>query len=126
MEQPILIQGAMEVETNFLIDNLENKKSITHSGYQFYQGMIHNHRTVISLTKVGTVNAAVATIIGINEFHPKYIINQGIAGGHPLNVHRGDLVLGENVENASSFITGEFQENEGIHPKMWELKKWRT
>lgn len=121
MNKPILIQGALELETEYIVKHLENQKKITINGYDFYRGTIDGVDIVVSTIKVGTVNSAVATILGINEFNPRMVINQGIAGGHPSDVHVGDIVICEYAVNMNSYMTSAQDENEGIHPEKWEL-----
>ena len=121
MNRPILIQGPMELESEYLIKHLNNAEKITINGYDFYKGTIADKDIVVSTIKVGTVNSAVATILGINEFNPRMVINQGIAGGHSTDVHVGDIILCEYAINMNSYITSALNENEGIHPENWEL-----
>lgn len=120
-EKTILIQGAMSVETKLLIDALSDAEKIVLNGYEFYKGKINDCAVVISITKVGMINASVATILGINHFNPKCIINQGVAGGHDKNVHKGDIVIGEFAANMNSFKTCSKKEDEGSNPFEWEL-----
>ena len=121
MNRPILIQGALELETEYIVKHLSNLEKLTINGYDFYKGTIDGKDIVVSTIKVGTVNSAVATILGINAFNPIMVINQGIAGGHQTDVHVGDIVLCEYAVNMNSYITGAFGENEGMHPENWEL-----
>ena len=120
-EKPILIQGAMQVEVDVLVKNLNESEKITINGYEFYKGNINNIPVIISKTKVGTVNAAVSTILGINAFNPKCIINQGVAGGHNANVHKGDIVIGEYVSNMNSYKTSNLKKGEGSNQESWQL-----
>lgn len=121
MNRPILIQGPLELESEYLIRHLNNVEKININGYNFYKGTIADKDIVVSTIKVGSVNSAVATILGINEFNPRMVINQGIAGGHSTDVHVGDIVLCEYAVNMNSYITNALKENEGIHPETWEL-----
>lgn len=120
-ENPILIQGAMQVETDILIDNLKETEKISFNGYEFYKGKINNVLVVISKTKVGMVNSSVATILGINAFKPRCVINQGVAGGHDINVHKRDIVLGEFCSNMNSYKTTNLRKGEGSKFETWTL-----
>lgn len=120
-QNPILIQGAMQVEIDVLIDCLNEKEKQIINGYEFYKGKISDVPVVISRTKVGMVNSSVATILAINAFNPKCIINQGVAGGHDINVHKGDLVIGEFCSNMNSYKTKNLRKNEGCKPETWTL-----
>lgn len=124
MENPILIQGAMNVETDYLIENLINKNKKVINGYEFYVGELSSVPVVISITKVGSINASVSTILAINEFKPKCVINQGIAGGYIESIHKGDIVLGEYAANMNSYKTNFYSKGEGIHPVEWKVTIW--
>jgi adenosylhomocysteine nucleosidase len=51
-------------------------------------------------------NAAAATALAADRFHPIAIINQGTAGGHVPELHVYDIVLGTQAVNLGSFKTG--------------------
>jgi len=120
-EKPVLIQGAMQIEVELLIENLTEAEKVIINGYEFYKGKIKDVSVVISRTKVGMVNASVATILGINTFNPKCIINQGVAGGHDGNVHKGDIVIGEFVSNMNAYKTANLKKGEGSCFESWKL-----
>ncbi len=124
MNQPILIQGAMKVETEYLIEKLVDSEKIILNSYEYYKGFLNNISVVISITKVGTVNSAVSTILAIKEFNPILVINQGVAGGYGNNIHKGDIVIAKSVYNMSSYRTQKYKENEGIHPNEWIFLDW--
>lgn len=121
MEKSILIQGAMKIETQTLIKQLNNCEKLVINGYEYYLGSIHSHNVIISITKVGSIHTAVSTILGIHQFHPQCIINQGVAGGHSRDVHKGDIVLGQYAVDMNSYITQELEEHHGMHPESWKL-----
>lgn len=99
-KQPsILIQGAMDVETEYLIEALEERELVAIGNWKFYTGFLGKHHTpvIISKTFQGMVNAAAVTSLAMVHFSPKAVINQGIGGGHEASFHVGDIVLGEKV-----------------------------
>ena len=61
---------------------------------------------VISKTLKGMENAAAATALAAERYHPVAIINQGTAGGHVPELHVYDIVLGLHAVNIGSFKTG--------------------
>ena len=65
------------------------------AGYEFSIGYINNLKIIVSKTLIGTINATIATAIGVTTFKPDLVINQGIAGAHRANIHNGDIVVGE-------------------------------
>lgn len=62
-----------------------------------------------------------ATLIAIEKYKPKAIINQGIAGSHVDYIHRNDIVVGEKSVNVNSFITGIKNKDEGSNPFEWQF-----
>lgn len=119
----ILIQGAMDIEVQYIIDLLKDKKLIQIAEYEFYEGTINNIKIVVSKTLVGTINATIATSIGIEKFNPDIVINQGIAGAHKEDLHIGDIVIGEKCCNINSFKMPIKSKGEGSNPFEWELNK---
>lgn len=102
-DKVVLIQGAMDIEIECLLSKLKNRKDITIAGYEFYEGSINNIEVVISKTLVGTINSTMATTIGVINFHPNIVINQGIAGAHRTDLHIGDIIVGEKCCNINSY-----------------------
>ena len=119
----ILIQGAMDIEVEYFIRNLEKKEKHIIAGYEFYTGYIHTSKIIISKTLVGVVNATTATTIGIMTFHPDIVINQGIAGAHRTNIHIGDIVIGEKCCNINAFSMPTKKEGCSSNPFEWEPNK---
>lgn len=52
---------------------------------------------VVVKSGIGKVNAARCTQIMIDNFHPDYIINSGIAGGIDASLSVGDIIIGEEL-----------------------------
>ena len=124
--KPILIQGAENSEINYLLNNLENKKEVDIGSFKFWTGEMANYPVVVSKTKVGEINAAASTAIGIMNFEPKCIINQGTAGSHSREIHRGDIVVGKEYFGLTNIRTKPRGEGEGIEPDNWELKAYQS
>ncbi len=57
--QPILVQGAMDIETSTLVEALDDAKQTTIGSWTFWQGDIDGYPVVVSRTEVGLANAAV-------------------------------------------------------------------
>lgn len=119
----ILIQGAMDIEIEYLKSKLQNVKNKNISMYEFYEGNINNINVIISKTLIGTINATIATMIGIREFKPDLVINQGIAGSHRRNIHQGDIVVGKQCYNINAYSMPAKKEKEGSNPFEWEINK---
>ncbi len=91
------IIGAMEPEVAILKAKISNCETITHAGYNFYQGQIDNSDVVIVQSGIGKVAAALATAILIDKFKPDYVVNTGSAGGFDPSLKVGDIVVSSEV-----------------------------
>lgn len=91
---PILIEGAMECETDLLIKKIDDPKEQRIGGWRFISGDLNGIPVVLSVTSIGMTNAAAATALGIEYFRPIAVINQGTSGGHDPALHTFDIVLG--------------------------------
>ncbi len=118
--QPILVQGAMDMETNVLIEALDNAKEVTRGSWTFWEGEIKGYPVVVSRTEIGLANAAASTTLGIELYNPKAIINQGTSGGHDPDLQRGDIVVGKESFNMGAYKVAFKEKGEGIHPTAWE------
>ena len=104
--RPVLVQGAMDVEIRKIAASLEHGTEENVGGFIFWRGTIDGYPVVISKTLKGMENAAAATALAADRFHPAAIINQGTAGGHVPELHVYDIVLGTQAVNLGSFKTG--------------------
>lgn len=123
----ILIQGAMETETECLIRQLKDAQSLTLGSWKFYTGFLGIHRepVIISRTAMGLANAAAATALALTYFAPKAVINQGIAGGHDGAFHVGDIVIAEKIVPMGAMIRPFSAKGAGISETdftPWELE----
>lgn len=102
---PILVEGAMECETDLLIKELDNPVEERIGGWRYVSGEYQSIPVVVSVTSIGMTNAAAATTLGIEHFHPIAVINQGTSGGHDPSLHSFDIVLGAKTFDASAWIS---------------------
>lgn len=119
----VLIQGAMDIEIQALLEKLEKQEKIVISDYEFYTGKFKNCNVIISKTLIGTINATIATTIGIEKFKPNIVINQGIAGAHRESIHTGDIIIGEKCCNINAYSMPSKDRGEGSNPFEWEQNK---
>lgn len=119
VRRPLLIQGAMDVETEIMMAALEDKEDITLGAWKYTKGTLEGYPVVISRTRIGMTNAAASTVLAIEHFNPVAIINQGTAGGHDPALHKYDIVLGKEVVNMGAYKTNFLEKNEGIKPSEW-------
>lgn len=123
MKKNILVQGAMDIEIEYILSNLNNISHKNISGYDFYEGSIGNNTVVVSKTDIGSINSTISTVIGITTFHPDFVINQGIAGAHLSTIHTGDIIIGEACCNINSYSMPQANCNGGSDPFKWEPNK---
>lgn len=105
MENPVIIQGAMSQEIVYLVNCMTNCREIDKEGFPLYSGKINSVPVVVSKTYVGKINAALATVLGIQLFEPRLIINQGTAGAHKECYCVGDIIVGKRYINCDSLRT---------------------
>ena len=104
-DSPILVEGAMDCETDLLIKELESPVEERIGGWRYVSGEYQGIPVVVSVTSIGMTNAAVATALGIEHFHPIAVINQGTSGGHDPALHAFDIVLGAKTFDSSTWIS---------------------
>src|SRR5688572_1528586 len=68
------ILGAFPEEIKFLLTKVEQKKQIIIQNIIFTQGKLSGRQVVIAQTGIGKVNAAVVSILMIEQFQPEEII----------------------------------------------------
>jgi adenosylhomocysteine nucleosidase len=117
--QPIIIQGALPIETEHMAAQLDDLKLESVAGWTFWSGHYHGYPVIISKTRMGMSNAAAATAIAIEKYHPLAIINQGTAGGHDPQLHSYDIVLGSFTVNIGAFRTPKQASGAGSNALSW-------
>jgi adenosylhomocysteine nucleosidase len=115
----LLIQGAVDFELQPLLAALKSKKEVTLGAWTFWTGSIGSKSVVISRTEVGPINAAGATALGIEKFHPAAVINQGTAGAHNVNLALWDIVVGEKTTDYGAFKSAHRDKGAGIDTAQW-------
>jgi adenosylhomocysteine nucleosidase len=117
--RPVIVQGAMGVEVETLAGALANVSEEKVEGWTFWRGTIDGYPVIVSKTLKGLANAAAATAIAAERYHPAAIINQGTAGGHEPELHVYDIVLGTQSVNLGSFKTGFRKRGAGSNLAEW-------
>ena len=118
-ERPILVQGAMPVETDQLVKRLDGVAEETVGGWTFWRGTIDLYPVIVSRTMKGVASAAAATAIAIERYHPAAVVNQGTAGGHDPGLHVYDIVLGASSVSLGAFKTADRPRGRGSNPLEW-------
>lgn len=91
------IIGAMEVEVEELIKQMENHSTKEFAGRVYHLGTIGKTNVVVCKALIGKVNAALTTQVMIDHFAPEYIVNVGVAGAVSLDLKIGDFVVADTV-----------------------------
>jgi adenosylhomocysteine nucleosidase len=116
---PIVVQGAMDSEVRALIASLDHPSQDHDQGWTFWRGSVGGTPIVVSKTMKGTANAAAATALAVERYHPIAIVNQGTAGGHDPSLHVADIVLGAEAVNIGAFKTGSRDRGNGSDLRQW-------
>lgn len=120
-QAPIAIQGAVDTELGPLIEAVGSPEPHDIHGFRFWEGKIAGVRVVVSRTEVGMVHGAMATMILMQEYAPKVIINQGTAGGVNPELVTGDIVLSRASVPFGGFRTERRGGGEGSHLEEWSV-----
>ncbi len=116
----ILVQGAEKLEIRELVAALGPKaEKISHGAFTFWRGKIGPHQVVVSLTGQGLLNCTVATVIGIEEFKPRLIVNQGTSGAQAPYLSLHDIIVGERALDYGNFTTPVRKQGDGSRPLDW-------
>ena len=121
MRGPILLQGAMDVETDRTVDRLAERREERVGGFRFWRGRLGALELVVSRTGVGMAAAAAATALGVARFEPVLVLSQGSAGAHRADLRVGDVVVGRTCVDLHSLLTAPRGPGEGMDPAGWRL-----
>jgi adenosylhomocysteine nucleosidase len=117
--RPIVVQGAMDVETRALVARLADVRLERAGAWSFWHGTIDGHPVIVSKTLKGVANAAAATTIAIERYHPIAIVNQGTSGGLDPSLKLYDIVLGTSAVYVGAFRTPYRAAGAGSSPSDW-------
>lgn len=85
--------GAMSVEVEALMDQLEDRQERRIGMDVFVSGKLFGKDAVLSVCGPGKINAALCTQSLILHYHPEWILNLGVAGAGDTTVSIGDMVI---------------------------------
>ena len=91
------IVGAMQEEVETLLEQMENKSSLTVAGSTFYEGTLSGLDVVVVQCGIGKVNAALCVQILSDRFNITHVVNTGIAGSLCAELDIGDLVVSKDA-----------------------------
>jgi adenosylhomocysteine nucleosidase len=95
--QETAILGAFRDEVDLVLNQVQNKKEVVIQQIHFTEGILKGRKVVVALSGVGKVNAAIASTLILEHFHPSELIFTGIAGAVDPGLSPGDLVIGVEV-----------------------------
>lgn len=101
----ILVQGAELPEVKEILAALQEPKKIEIGPFTFWTGRIGAHSIALSLTGQGLINCTTSTVLGIEEFAPKLIVNQGTSGAQKPYLSLHDIIVGRIALDYGNFIT---------------------
>lgn len=88
---------AMGKELDLLLPLLSDSSAVTINNFTFHKGKAGRHEIVALQSGIGKVNAAVATLTLIENFHPSLVMNTGVAGGTGNGASVLDVVIGSRI-----------------------------
>ena len=91
------IIGAMEVEVETLLGQMEHQTPTQKAGSIFYEGILSGLPVVVVRCGVGKVNAALCVQILCDCFGVTHIVNTGVAGSLCAELDIGDLVVSRDA-----------------------------
>lgn len=116
----ILVQGAEKLEVAEIVAALSPAaEKIVIGPFSFWRGAIGPHRVVVSLTGQGLLNCTTATVLGIEEFRPALIVNQGTSGAQVPYLTLHDIIVGRRALDYGNFVTPVRARGEGSRPLEW-------
>ncbi|HEY3284124.1 MAG TPA: 5'-methylthioadenosine/adenosylhomocysteine nucleosidase [Armatimonadota bacterium] len=95
--RPVAILGAFAEEVESLRGQVRSPRTTVVQGRRFTEGVLRGRRVVVAQSGIGKVNAAAATALMLERFHPSEVLFTGIAGGVNSELRPGDIVLGARV-----------------------------
>ncbi len=119
--RPILLEGAMGIETTTMIAALKNPVNYVIGNWNYVAGTYSGYPVVVCRTEQGLANCGASTALAMNYFNPIAVINQGTSGGHDPSLHTFDIVLGEKTLNTCAWKTTASAKGAGVDYKAFEM-----
>src|SRR4029077_20090825 len=111
--------GAEKPEVAEILTALTDSHKIEIGPFSFWTGRIGPPRVAVSLTGQGLLNGTTSTVLGIEEFHPRLIVNQGTSGAQAPYLALHDIVVGARTLDYGNFVTPVRPAGEGSRPLAW-------
>lgn len=85
--------GAMAVEVESLMAQVEDRQETRIGMDVFVSGRLFGQEAVLAVCGPGKINAALCAQSMIQHFHPQWVLNLGVAGAGESGVSIGDMVI---------------------------------
>ena len=115
----VLVQGAENKEVAEILEALKDAQKIEIGPFSFWTGTIGRHRIAVSLTGQGLINCTTSTLLGIEEFSPRLIVNQGTSGAQAPYLTLHDIVVGRRALDYGNFVSAPRAAGTGSTPLTW-------
>ncbi len=90
---------ALKDEKKYLIKKIKNKKYIfKKKNIKIISGKLSNKQIIIVESGIGKTLSSISSLILINKYKPKLIINIGAAGSLKKNINNLDIVLAQKTQ----------------------------
>lgn len=96
-KETVAVIGAMAVEIDEIQANISNPKYINKFDFKIITGTLGKYNIILSESGVGKTASASTTQFIIDNYHPKYIINIGLAGSLSPDLKSGDAIIAEKM-----------------------------
>jgi adenosylhomocysteine nucleosidase len=97
LDSPIGILSALPEEEAAFADSFREIEAGERNGFSIRHGSIDNKPIVLVRTGLGKVNAALATMMLIQDFYCRAVIMAGVAGSLSPDIGIGDVVVADRV-----------------------------
>ena len=91
------IIGAMQIEVELLVEQLQNRRETVHGGSTYYEGVLEGLPVVVVQCGVGKVNAAISAQVLCSCYGVTHLVNTGIAGSLDPRLDIGDLLISQDA-----------------------------
>lgn len=120
--KPIVVFGAMGVETHYLMNKLEKPKFMKVANHNCAMGKIDGYPVVVMSTHMGMVNAASAATIVMEKFKPLYALSTGTAGAHRDQLRLNDIILCDRMCNSNVYVSEPRPRGAGSNGNDWSYE----
>ena len=119
VDKVIFIVCAMKREAQVIIDCFDDVIEKVRYGFSFYEINYKGTKLVISISGPGLINMSSCLTITFTNYEIEYLINYGMAGGIGEDIHKGDIIIGNECININSYVTSQL--SSGIDIDNWNL-----